>query len=54
MLADDVQTAQEICLDLDVLVTLTGREFTPKTRGILAAEKIERFVREQFGVRSLL
>jgi hypothetical protein len=32
MLSDDVKTAQEIVLDLDVLITLTQPGMTPRTR----------------------
>lgn len=54
MWADDVQTAQEICLDLDVLVTLTDTTMSPSLRGWFAAAKIERYVRELYGVRIAL
>lgn len=54
MMNDTEQLMAEINLDLDVLVTLTDRRWTPKTRGIMAAAKIDRTVREWFGVRSVL
>lgn len=54
MMNESEQILAELSLDLDVLVTLTDRSWTPKTRGIMAAAKIDRAVREWFGVRAAL
>lgn len=54
MMTDNLQAMEEIDLDLSVLITLTEPGLTPKTRGILAAGKIERAVREWFRVRTQL
>ena len=54
MLNDSERLLQELSLDLDVLILCTDRRWTPKTRGIMAAAKIDRTVREWFGVRSVL
>lgn len=48
------QLLAELSLDLDVLSTLTEPGLTPKTRAIIAAGKIDRTVREWFGVRTAL
>lgn len=45
------QLMEELQLDLDVLCTLTDRDYSPKLRGWFAATKIERAVREWHNVR---
>ena len=51
---NELDLMAEIVLDLDTLVTLTNTNMTPKVRGFMAAARIERYVRELYGVRMAL
>lgn len=52
MMSETDQIMAELSLDLDVLCLLTDRSKTPWSRGFLASARIERAVREWFGVRN--